>query len=590
MGVAILSLSVLSLLEISTQTYKLGEDFDPVRYQATPKVASLTRGSFDELPAKASLMEYAPLVGNQKNSGSCVGWASAYSAASIAWAITVEQAKDHLNHPGPFSPAFVFNRIKASNDCEGGSNIESALNDLTYNGTLPLAAFPYSDSQCKRTPTDTEFEQAEQFVIEGYRRLSSVNSTRSLHIAVRRALVKKNPVVIGMIVGPSFMSYKNTHNTLRISTEDNELYDRVGRDAMYKVDGFGGHAMTVVAYDDNRDGGAFLIMNSWGSSWGTNGFVWVKYSDFIRWVRSAYEIIPQIPEEPESKTPDFNGSIELKGFRQQSLPLIQTANGLSLQTPLYSGARLRAEVSVSTDSYVYVIGTDDTTSKHVVLFPQLGEVSPLVSAGDTILLPGPTEDFYTRLDQNSGTDYLIVLHSRNKLDVRKLAQNMDASIHRDLHQRLMSASNGRLVPLDQVSLTKIGNYEAVVGNDGILAMIIDIKHLDKPYDSPDKTGPNIVITSPEIENTDAYVDGDTVLRYASGDEVIVKGIAQDESEIVELDVTNAFDIKFSSRGPFVARVDLTDITVGSSKTIIVRSRDQYKNESSQSITISRVKP
>lgn len=575
---------------VTAQTYHLGEDFDPERYKAVPKVAPLSRGSFDELPSRVSLVPYAPKIGNQKGSGSCVGWASTYSAASIAWALTVEQSGGRLSQPGPFSPAFVFNRIKVSPDCEGGSNIGKALRDLEGNGTLPLSEFPYSDKHCQRQPSSTEFGRAQQYAIEGYRRLSSVYSTRSLHIAVRRALAQGHPVVIGMLVGESFMKYNPSYQTWRATAEEVALYNRIGRDQMYQIEGFGGHAMSVVGYDDDRDGGAFHIMNSWGSNWGDRGYAWVKYSDFIRWVRSAYEVIPQIAEAPEPEVPDFNGRVVLKGFRQTDLSLTQKSSGFGLQSALHSGARLRAEVTVSDDSYVYVIGTDAATARHTVLFPHEGEVSPLVSAGDTILLPGPTEDYYSRLDQTAGTDYLIVLHSREKLDVKTLAQRMDANGSRDLRQRLQAAAQGRLVALDKTELGNAGRYKAIMGNEGILATVIDIEHRGQSPGDVDNAGPEIVIITPEVENTDAYVDGDKLVRYVSGDEVLVKGLAHDESEITEVEITNGFDIKFSSRGPFVARVDLTDVAVGSTKTLTVRSRDQYNNESSKTLTILRVQP
>ena len=44
----------------------------------------------------------------------------------------------------------------------------------------------------------------------------------------------------------------------------------------------GGHATPIVGYDDSQAGGAgaFLVMNSWGTSWGNSGFFWMPYSVF----------------------------------------------------------------------------------------------------------------------------------------------------------------------------------------------------------------------------------------------------------------------------------------------------------------------
>ena len=53
----------------------------------------------------------------------------------------------------------------------------------------------------------------------------------------------------------------------------------------------GGHAMCVIGYDDNKGGGAFEVMNSWGEDWGDNGFFWITYDDFTKHVNDCYALI-----------------------------------------------------------------------------------------------------------------------------------------------------------------------------------------------------------------------------------------------------------------------------------------------------------
>ena len=53
-------------------------------------------------------------------------------------------------------------------------------------------------------------------------------------------------------------------------------------------DRLGGHALTIVGYDDYKFGGSFRVVNSWGREWGDNGYFWIKYSDFIENVKVAY--------------------------------------------------------------------------------------------------------------------------------------------------------------------------------------------------------------------------------------------------------------------------------------------------------------
>jgi C1A family cysteine protease len=63
-------------------------------------------------------------------------------------------------------------------------------------------------------------------------------------------------------------------------------YESVGSDGLIPMPGggdVGGHANVVVGYSDattNTDGskGAFLVRNSWGTSWGMAGYGWMPYA------------------------------------------------------------------------------------------------------------------------------------------------------------------------------------------------------------------------------------------------------------------------------------------------------------------------
>ena len=39
----------------------------------------------------------------------------------------------------------------------------------------------------------------------------------------------------------------------------------------------GEHAMCIVGYDDNFNGGSFIIRNSWGVQWGKQGYGYIQY-------------------------------------------------------------------------------------------------------------------------------------------------------------------------------------------------------------------------------------------------------------------------------------------------------------------------
>jgi hypothetical protein len=74
-------------------------------------------------------------------------------------------------------------------------------------------------------------------------------------------------------------------------------------------DEFPGQALCVVGYDDDKYGGAFEVMNSWGKDWGNNGFTWIRYDDFLAFVKYAYELYHMSADEMATK---LSGSVELK--------------------------------------------------------------------------------------------------------------------------------------------------------------------------------------------------------------------------------------------------------------------------------------
>jgi uncharacterized repeat protein (TIGR01451 family) len=220
-----------------------------------------TPGKAPSVPASVDLSPGFPMVGDQGQQNSCVAWATAYALKSYQEGV---EMKWPLTNTHLFSPAYIYNQINGGHN--NGSSISDALDLIIKKGAATLITAPYNDTDYLSQPTAAAKKEAAQF--KGKSK-SVVNGTN----AIKAALVNRKPVVIGMDVYDQF-------------------YNLIGVNSVYNSKSgsfYGGHAITIVGYDDNRYGGAFKIINSWGSSkWGDNGYFWLPYKFAEQVVHSAF--------------------------------------------------------------------------------------------------------------------------------------------------------------------------------------------------------------------------------------------------------------------------------------------------------------
>jgi C1A family cysteine protease len=172
-----------------------------------------------------------------------------------------------------YSAAFLF-RLVAPKDlnCQGSSSLMAALRTQKETGNLPIADVSES---CITEVSEAQIQKAASGKIKDYARLFDIESPAASKIfAVKKSLSENRPVVMGMICPPSFDGAKEIWKPTEQA--DRKLY--------------GGHAMCVVGYDDNKDGGSFEIQNSWGLKWGNGGYIWINYETFAAFTLYGFEI------------------------------------------------------------------------------------------------------------------------------------------------------------------------------------------------------------------------------------------------------------------------------------------------------------
>ena len=337
--------------------FSTGGVLDPKEYQKADVYEGLDE-SKNNLPEMISLLQFAPDRKNQGQQGSCVAWSSAYAARSI---LESASTGDNPNNTA-FSPSFMYNQI-GLDGCQG-SYIIKAMENLTKVGAVPFNAFPYNDQDCITQPNGGLINAAEKYKMLGFTRLSEDESTKEINInAIKEHLSKDVPVVIGMMVGGSFMQGMKGQEIWHPADED------------YNMMGFGGHAMCVIGYDDRKEGGAFQIMNSWGQDWGNNGVAWVLYKDFKHFAREAYGLNP-MQKVGNAVVKNLSCEIGLVNEQKQYIPLkYNTQNIFENETPINKLSKFKVEVKNNSPCYIYVFGKETDGSSYI-LFPYPSKSDP----------------------------------------------------------------------------------------------------------------------------------------------------------------------------------------------------------------------
>jgi len=545
-----------------------GATLDPQVYESIAKAAPLSRGSYASLPPRASLKEFAPTPGDQGNQGSCVGWAVGYAARTLAEARRLSvDARPEVDRTR-FSPSFIYNQIRLGN-CADGSYPSDALDLMTRVGVPLMRDFPYDARECARLPSSEDLNRAGEFRIKGYKRLFSSGSSAK-HVAVRRSLANGHPVVIGMMVSDAFM-------------QSGERYIPAVDDlAALRLDQLGGHAMTVIGYDDTKFGGAFEVINSWGTGWGNGGFVWVTYTDFNAFVMEGYELIPPDPPKPP-RIADMGGSLRFLHISGRDMPArpLSRPGTFRLADPYPSGTRFRVEGEAQHDGYLYVIG-GDRSGRFVELFPRDRGVSAHLPPGSALLVPGPSDDFFTRLNDTTGTDFYIALFAREPLSAASVADAMTAA-HGTIDQRLDAAIGASRIDPDEIERTGNGiAFSAASGGRSVVPVVVEIEHIEATLTDADRDPPLIVVAEPAADELEQVVAADPV-RIVTSPLVRIVGAAQDEAAIQRVAVDGALAMKFSSRGPFEAEIEVP--ADGAAHSITITAVDANGNLATRTIRV-----
>ena len=437
-----------------SQEYGIGILLDDPKLDKVPKSTPLLRSDYTDLPSSFSFKMFSPTPGSQGRFSTCAGWACGYGGKTILTAISSRWYKE-LVDSNVFSPSFVYNQIRKDSSCIGFTSLVDALDILKNVGNLLFDQFGY---ECEREVTNQDIKLASSNKILDYRSIFT-RSSKDKSNSTKKSIVEYKPVVVAMECPTSF------HSVTNVWIPDSSDYGKANN----------GHGVVVVGYDDNKFGGAFQILNSWGTDWGEAGFCWVRYSDFERFMVYGFELIDNLKIAPNED--DLSGSLVFRNADGKIMETKKNENYFQMKKSYKVGTLFELYLSNYQPAYVYAISADFENNIYPI-FPIDESISPLLPyKSNNIILP--SEDSYYELDTESNRTFYCFLYSNKRLDLESIINRMK-TLNGDFFEKLKICLDEDLVDKDNIRYkgSKKIEFQAMSKGKSVVPVIVEFNHMD----------------------------------------------------------------------------------------------------------------
>jgi C1A family cysteine protease len=315
---------------------------------------------------------------SQGNCGSCWDFAA---LGALESRINIREGIADLNPD--LSEQYVLSCLpKAANHygqgCRGGSpgNAYKYIFDDEYNGNncngiIFESCMPYKASD--QIPCEDKCEDWEKYLVplSAYGDLFLLNNDKSSLDTIKTEIIREGPVAAGMNVTNDFRNWGFTHHA------STDYYP----DTHEKWSGYLNHLIVIVGWKDDEtigNGGYWICKNSWGNSFGYEGFYNIEYGAlFTGWyIAMAYYDKEDYnwPPLPKTNGPYYGKTYEIIHFTGDAKgenPPPYTwywdfgdGNTSNEQNPTHSYVNTGTyEISLTVTDAQGNYGTDTTTAK-----------------------------------------------------------------------------------------------------------------------------------------------------------------------------------------------------------------------------------
>ena len=204
------------------------------------------------LPLSIDLRPGCPPVYDQLALGSC-------TANALAGELEFDAIKQKELPVTP-SRLFIYYNERAREGTvayDAGASLRNGIKSINQQGACTEILWPYDSAQLAVQPPATCYEDAALHKALTYQRLA-----QSL-AQMKTCMAEGYPILFGFSVYTSFESNQVAQTGIVPMPAHNEVLQ-------------GGHAVLCVGYREDEQ--MFIVRNSWGSSWGQQGYCYMPYA------------------------------------------------------------------------------------------------------------------------------------------------------------------------------------------------------------------------------------------------------------------------------------------------------------------------
>lgn len=403
------------------------------------------------LPSLFSVKQFCPPVINQGSSNAGVALATVWYGRTMVESIACN------NSAKSFQESYngFFNHRLLADDCTQPISIMDLLLNLKQQGARKFKEFR---EVCPDSIKLSDLAGTKEHALSGYNRLFQTFDSREIKVnAIRHSLYNGNAVVLGVTHTPS----------LDIATDVWQVGDQVSR-------GQGGHALCVVGYDDAKYGGAFEVVNTWGKSWGKEGFTWIRYEDVKQVAVYGFELFDTKSEGCAEK--DISAQIQFMKTTGESMPGTSISKGFYTLSGSYPNkTEFTIRLNATGKMYAYVVFADPNNSFFSV-FPQEEQLlgNSFTNHRQEIKLPLGSLPF--TLEPPTGVNHFIFIFSGSELNPQDIVQRLNTTTG-DLGQRLEIVNKNSPIP-KAISWQDEMKFTATVEKDFSVSMAVRLTQIE----------------------------------------------------------------------------------------------------------------